>query len=259
MSAALRLREDYDAQHMRALAKASRDAKQTRRLLALAAIHEGASRAEAAAIGGVARQPFDKLRSAQVGGGLQRAWARGASRRHGAGQPTAAQPRAARSAQADHRGRPQSGGGRGGALASHRSGAVGLCRVPHFDQQTDAQPDAARDGLSQALCSSAPSRPGPRRAGGFKKVSRAPGGDPEARCGRPADRGVVSLRRDEGAHRTEEQDHPAPSTGSGGPNAAPGRRRRAISAPPRPIYSARSVPERATAQPSSCRAATPQR
>ena len=38
MSAALRLREDYDAQHMRALAKASRDAKQTRRLLALAAI-----------------------------------------------------------------------------------------------------------------------------------------------------------------------------------------------------------------------------
>ena len=31
MSAALRLREDHDAQHMRALAKASRDAKQTRR------------------------------------------------------------------------------------------------------------------------------------------------------------------------------------------------------------------------------------
>ncbi len=162
MSAALRLREDYDAQHLRALAKASRDANQTRRLLALAAIYDGASRA-AAAIGGVARQPFDKLRSAQVGGGLQRAWALGASRRQGAGQPTAAQPRAARSAQADHRGRPQSGGGRGGALASDRSGAVGLCRVPHFDQQTDAQPDAARDGLSQALCASAPARPGPRR------------------------------------------------------------------------------------------------
>ena len=63
MSAALRLREDYDAQYMRALAKASRDAKQTLRLLALAAIYGGASRA-AAAIGGVARQPFDKLRSA---------------------------------------------------------------------------------------------------------------------------------------------------------------------------------------------------
>ena len=56
MSAALRLREDYDAQHMRALAKASRDANQTRRLLALAAIYEGASRSAAAAIGGVERQ-----------------------------------------------------------------------------------------------------------------------------------------------------------------------------------------------------------
>ena len=70
MSTALRLREDYDAQHMRALAKVSRDANQTRRLLALAAIYDGASRAEAATIGGVARQPFDKLRSAPVGGGL---------------------------------------------------------------------------------------------------------------------------------------------------------------------------------------------
>jgi hypothetical protein len=64
MSAALRLREDYDARHLRALAKASRDANQTRRLLALAAIDEGASRSAAAAIGGVERQPFDKLRSA---------------------------------------------------------------------------------------------------------------------------------------------------------------------------------------------------
>jgi transposase len=56
MSAALRLREDYDAQHLRALAKASRDANQTRRLLALAAICEGGSRGEAAKIGGVGVQ-----------------------------------------------------------------------------------------------------------------------------------------------------------------------------------------------------------
>src|SRR6201987_4437315 len=60
MSAALRLRDDYDAQRLRALAKASRDANQTRRLLALAAIYDGASRAEAAAIGGVARQGVRK-------------------------------------------------------------------------------------------------------------------------------------------------------------------------------------------------------
>jgi hypothetical protein len=41
MTLAVRLREDYDARHLRALAKASRDANQTRRLLALAAIYEG--------------------------------------------------------------------------------------------------------------------------------------------------------------------------------------------------------------------------
>ena len=40
MALAVRLREDYDAGQLRALAKASRDATQTRRLLALAAIYE---------------------------------------------------------------------------------------------------------------------------------------------------------------------------------------------------------------------------
>jgi transposase len=56
MSAAVRLREDYEAQHLRALAKASRDAHQTRRLLALAAIYDGGSRGAAATIGGVGLQ-----------------------------------------------------------------------------------------------------------------------------------------------------------------------------------------------------------
>ena len=56
MSAALRLREDYGARDLRALARGSRDANQTRRLLALAAIYEGASRGAAAEIGGVQRQ-----------------------------------------------------------------------------------------------------------------------------------------------------------------------------------------------------------
>lgn len=56
MSAALRLREDYRARELRVLARVSRDAGQTRRLLALAAIYEGASRGAAAAIGEVQRQ-----------------------------------------------------------------------------------------------------------------------------------------------------------------------------------------------------------
>ena len=52
----VQLREDYDAPDLRALAKASRDANQTRRLLARAAIYDGASRREAAKIGGVGVQ-----------------------------------------------------------------------------------------------------------------------------------------------------------------------------------------------------------
>ena len=47
MSAALRLREDYGARDLRALARGTRDANQTRRLLALAAIYEGRSRGAA--------------------------------------------------------------------------------------------------------------------------------------------------------------------------------------------------------------------
>jgi len=56
MAAAIVLRPDYIADDLRRLAKASRDAKQTRRLLALAAIYDGASRTMAARIGGVGLQ-----------------------------------------------------------------------------------------------------------------------------------------------------------------------------------------------------------
>jgi transposase len=56
MSLAIPLREDFDAMTLRRLARHSKDAAQTRRLLSLAAIYEGASRANAAAIGGVGAQ-----------------------------------------------------------------------------------------------------------------------------------------------------------------------------------------------------------
>ena len=56
MAAAVRLRSDFDGVDLRRLARASRDAKQVRRLLALAAIYEGATRSEAARIGGVTLQ-----------------------------------------------------------------------------------------------------------------------------------------------------------------------------------------------------------
>jgi putative transposase len=50
------LRTDFDAVGVRCCAKKSKDGPQARRLLALAAIYEGASRTEAAKIGGVTLQ-----------------------------------------------------------------------------------------------------------------------------------------------------------------------------------------------------------
>ncbi len=56
MGRALALRGDFTAADLKRLARSSRDADQTRRLLALAVIYDGGSRAEAAETGGVGRQ-----------------------------------------------------------------------------------------------------------------------------------------------------------------------------------------------------------
>jgi transposase len=53
---ALPLRTDFDAIQLRSVARKSKDASQARRLLALAAIYEGATRTAAARIGGVTLQ-----------------------------------------------------------------------------------------------------------------------------------------------------------------------------------------------------------
>ena len=56
MAAAIGLRADFGAEDLRRLAKTSRDARQTRRLLALAVIYDGGSRTEAARVGDVTLQ-----------------------------------------------------------------------------------------------------------------------------------------------------------------------------------------------------------
>ena len=53
---AIPLRADFDARQLRLAAKRAKDGPQARRLLALAAIYDGASRTEAATIGGVTLQ-----------------------------------------------------------------------------------------------------------------------------------------------------------------------------------------------------------
>jgi transposase len=56
LAAPVPLRRDYGCSCLRGLARRSRDPDQIRRLLALAAIYDGGSRSEAAAIGGVGLQ-----------------------------------------------------------------------------------------------------------------------------------------------------------------------------------------------------------
>jgi len=56
MGRAVQLRDDFSAGQLRALARQSRNADQTRRLLALASVYEGDSRSTAAALGSVGLQ-----------------------------------------------------------------------------------------------------------------------------------------------------------------------------------------------------------
>ncbi len=56
MGSPITLREDYDGARLCGLAKASKDANQTRRLLALALVYDGGRRGEAAELGGVTLQ-----------------------------------------------------------------------------------------------------------------------------------------------------------------------------------------------------------
>ena len=56
MAAAIALRDDFDGPALRRLAKGTKDAAQARRLLALAEIRDGGTRADAARVGGVGLQ-----------------------------------------------------------------------------------------------------------------------------------------------------------------------------------------------------------
>jgi len=56
MGAAIGLRDDFDSMELRHLARATRDANQSRRLLALAEIYDGGKRLDAARVGDVGLQ-----------------------------------------------------------------------------------------------------------------------------------------------------------------------------------------------------------
>lgn len=56
MAGSIPLRDDYDGSRLRRLSKGCRNVRQARRLLSLAAVYDGMSRADAARIGGMERQ-----------------------------------------------------------------------------------------------------------------------------------------------------------------------------------------------------------
>lgn len=80
MPAAVRMRTDFSAGELRRLAASTKNASQSRRLLSLAAILDGMSRAEAARIGGMDRQTLrDWVHRFNERGpdGLKDAWSKG--------------------------------------------------------------------------------------------------------------------------------------------------------------------------------------
>ena len=162
MSVPIPLRRDFDASQLRGLAKRTKDGPQARRLLALAAIYDGATRTEAAKIGGVGLQIVRDwvLRfNARGPDGLLDGKA--------PGQPSKLNDAQRQAIARDDRERPDPGGPWRGALAADRPGAMDLRGVPHHHRQADLEPGVARHGLSQALGPAPPSCPGRGRDRGF--------------------------------------------------------------------------------------------
>ena len=74
MAIPVALRGDFKASQLRGLARKTKDGPQARRLLAVAAIYDGATRTEAAKIGGVGLQIIPGLGDAvQCAGGCRSA------------------------------------------------------------------------------------------------------------------------------------------------------------------------------------------
>src|SRR5215469_2588866 len=145
MSAPTPLRQDFDASQLRGLARKTKDGPQARRLLALAAIYDGATRTEAAKIGGVGLQIIRDWVLRFKPAVLTVSWM--ASRQDSRPSSTTL---SGRPSPAD-REWPDPGGAWRGALAADRSGAMDLRGIPHHNRQADAQPGAASHGLPQTI------------------------------------------------------------------------------------------------------------
>ncbi len=156
MAAAIGLRDDFDGQGLRVLAKATKDAAQVRRLMALATIYDGGSRTDAARIGGVGLQTVRDwvLRfNARGAAGLIGGTAPGNRPKLDAAQRKAlADIVASGPIPAVHGVVPL----RQAQEASRRSGAVGLGGVRPLLERDHFEPGAEGAGFPQDLGSPAP-------------------------------------------------------------------------------------------------------
>ena len=150
MRPGIALRPDYDAAQLWALAKATRDAGQSRRLLALAEIYDGGSRTKAARLGGVGLQTLRDWGvrfNARGPDGLINGKAPG----QGSREHLQAERQPAPGLGEHRRAWADAGDPRRGALALEGSDPVGLGGVPDLTQRDDSEARIARARLSQAL------------------------------------------------------------------------------------------------------------
>ena len=167
MSAAIQLRNDFDGSDLRMLAKATKNAAQGRRLLALAEIYDGGSRTDAARIGGVGLQTVRDwvLRfNARGPDGLINGKAPGNPSKLNDDQ------RRALAAIVESGPIPAVHGVvplRRAQEALVRSGGMDLGGVPHRGKRDDGKPGTEGTRLCQVVGSSAPLRPERRGDGGL--------------------------------------------------------------------------------------------
>ena len=149
MRSGISLREDFDGERLRRLARQTKDAAQVRRLLALASIYDGGARSDAARLGNVTLQ-------------IVRDWVmrfneRGpqglVNGRQGSRSAVAVERSAACGAGAGHRAWSDALSRRRCSLASVRPGSMALERVSRVCERADAEPGSPGHGLSQAYCS----------------------------------------------------------------------------------------------------------
>src|ERR1700738_320285 len=241
------LRADFDAPRLRAIARGTKDAAQTRRLLALAAVYGGARRTEAAAIGGVTLQ-------------IVRDWVikfnahgpDGLIARKAPGQP----PKLNEAHRAALR----------AAIESGPTAAIdGVVRWRLVDLcqwiWEEFRGGIAKQTISRDL-----------RAMGYRKLSARPRhhaqadgaiedfkkASPRLWASSRVTRRSIRARSRSGLP-TRPVSHRRPRSPAAGPGAVRAPPRRTINAPPRPISSARSAPRTARVRPLSCPAATSRR